>query len=352
MSADDAAAQLTATVAGTETLKIAEMHTLDVCYTPLEERFERITRTAKRVFNVPVAAVTVMNNDKQWFKSVLGWTISELPAEQSLCNPTIADEQLTVVPDTTTDPRYADNPLVVGKPKFRFYAGYPLKDKWGTTAATLCVLDIKPREFSADDVQALQDLGQMAQSEIVSDRLSEAQTQLISKLGVARREAMFDPLTRVWNRRGSTSLLGMAIKQAEEDNSDLSVCLVDIDNFKRINDNYGHQVGDQVLRKIASMLVTCLRDDDLVCRYGGDEFLLILNGMGKSRIAGIGERVRRTIADSPIPTRYGTMPMTISVGCMTQSETAGQTADELIKAADEALMQCKSDGRNRVKLAG
>lgn len=351
MSSDEAAAQLTATIASTETLKLAGMHTLDIFYTPLEERFERITRTAKRVFKVPVAAVTVMNNDKQWFKSVTGWTVSELPAEQSLCAWTIADDKITVVPDTTADPRYAENPFVVGKPNFRFYAGYPLKDKWGTTTATLCVLDLKPREFSADDTAALQDLGQMAQSEIVSDRLSEAQSQLISKLGLARREAMFDPLTRVWNRRGAASLLGMALKQADEDNSDLSVCLIDIDNFKRINDNYGHQVGDQVLRKIASMLVTCLRDDDLVCRYGGDEFLLILSGMGQSRIAEIGERVRRTIADSPIPTRYGAMPMTISVGCMSRDETAGQSADELIKAADEALMQCKSDGRNRVKLA-
>jgi len=352
MSSDEAAAKLTATIAGTETLRLAEMHTVDVFYTPLEERFERITRTAKRLFGVPVAAVTVVNEEKQWFKSVAGWAISELPVEQSLCASTISDNRLTVVPDTTADPRYAEHPLVVGKPHFRFYAGYPLRDRWGKTTATLCLLDVKPRKFSADDTHALRDLGQMAQGEIFSERLSEAQSKLISKLGLARREAMFDALTRVWNRRGATSLLGMALKEAEEAKTEVSICLLDIDNFKRINDNYGHQAGDQVLRKIAGKLVSCLRDEDLVCRYGGDEFLLILRGMGVNEIRGTGERVRRTVAESPFATRDGAIPVTISVGCATRGPNDGRTPDELTKLADDALIQCKSDGRNRVKLAG
>ena len=351
MSSDDLAAKLSATIASTETLKLAEMHTLDVFYTPLEERFERITRTAKRLFGVPVAAITVVNQEKQWFKSVAGWAVSELPVEQSLCAHTVSDNQLTVIADTKADPRFAEHPLVVGKPKFRFYAGYPLQDRWGKTTATLCLLDVKPREFSRADTQALRDLGQMAQGEILSERMSEAQAKLISKLGLARREAMFDALTRVWNRRGASSLLGMALKEAEEANSDVSVCLIDIDKFKRINDNYGHQVGDQVLRKIAGILVACLRDEDMVCRYGGDEFLLILNELDEKQVAGIGERVRRSVAESPIATRDGTMPMTISVGCATWHAKEGKTAEELIEAADDALIQCKSDGRNRVKLA-
>ncbi len=349
MSADEAPTKPKLSLASPQTLRLASLHKLDLFYTPLEKRFERITRIARRLLNVQVAAVTILSHNKQWFKSVSGWTISELPLEKSLCVTTVEDNRLTVVADTTADKRFADHPLVIGGPKFKFYAGYPLRDEDGVTAATFCVFDSEPREFSSEDIQSLRDLGQMAQQELLADRLNDAQTELMSKLGSSRREALLDPLTRVWNRRGALPFLRMAL--ADDQNSDVSVALVDLDNFKRINDTYGHQAGDDVLREVANISVSCLRSQDVVCRYGGDEFLLLLIGADGSQAADMTERVRRTISESPIKIPDGTVHLTISVGCATRA--AGDKADgkELIKRADDALRKCKTDGRNCVRMA-
>ncbi len=348
MSADEAATKLSRTFASAQTLKLARMHKLDLFHTPLEQRFERITRLARRLLNVRVAAVTILSNNKQWFKSVSGWTVSELPLEQSLCISTVAENRLIVIPDTTADPRFADHPLVIGDPKFKFYAGYPLRDQDGVTGATFCVFDVEPRELSSEDVQSLRDLGQMAQQELLADRLSDAQTELISKLSSSRREAMLDPLTRVWNRRGTLPFLRMAL--VDDQNFNVSVALVDLDNFKQINDTYGHQAGDDVLREVANRLVSCLKAQDIVCRYGGDEFLLLLVDADGTQAARIAERARRTISESPIETEQGPVRATISIGCAARAEGDKATAEALIGRADDALMKGKSDGRDRVSV--
>lgn len=351
MSSKAGPTDLTATIAGTETLKLIELHTLDVFYTPVEERFERITRTARRLFRTPVAAVTILSREKQWFKSIGGWPVSELPIDQSLCTWTVRDDKLTVVPDTTKDPRFQNHPLVVGVPHVRFYAGYPLRDKTGTATATFCVFDIKPREFSADDLQSMRDLGGIAQQELIADHMNSVHAELVSKLGAARREAMFDPLTRVWNRRGATPFLRAALTKAEKEGSQVSLCAIDVDKFKRINDNYGHQAGDEVLSKLATLLISCVRTDDIVCRYGGDEFMLILPDADEKTATGIAKRALENISQSGIVTREGGVSMTVSIGCASQKAGERLSAEALIKRADDALLESKESGRNRIRLA-
>jgi diguanylate cyclase (GGDEF)-like protein len=339
-------------LASTGTLKLAEMHTGDIFYTPIEERFERITRLAQRVLSVPVAAVTLLNRKKQWFKSVCGWEISELPVKDSLCAVVASEDRLCIVPDLKSDSRFADHPLVTGQPAFRFYASYPLHDTWGLFVGTFCVFDHKPRQFSSADTESLDDLGQMTQRELVADLLTDAQSELISKLGTARRQAMFDPLTRVWNRRGAMALLKSALIKGKEQNKDVGICLLDLDNFKFINDSYGHQTGDLVLRSIAATLVSSLRPEDVVCRYGGDEFLLILPGADEAQAATIAERARRAIAETPIHTRDKDFPVSISLGYAALGRGHDVTIEEIIARVDEALLTCKREGRNRVRLAG
>jgi diguanylate cyclase (GGDEF)-like protein len=327
------------------------MHIVDVFYTPLEERFERITRLARRALNVPVAAITCIGGEKQWFKSVAGWAVTELPISHSLCPLTMEENRICVVNDTQADKRTKEHPLVVRKPNFRFYAGYPLQETTGLAVGTLCVFDTKPREFSEEQLCSLHDLGEIARQELLANQLSDAQAQLISKLGAARREAMFDPLTRVWNRRGSTALLRSAMQKAKEQDSDISVCLLDIDNFKDINDTYGHQAGDQVLRKLAAMLVSSVRADDLVCRYGGDEFLLILPDTGPEDAVRIAERCRRTVSESPVQIREGALSARVSIGLAARHRGSEITAEELITQIDNALLACKREGRNQIRLA-
>jgi diguanylate cyclase (GGDEF)-like protein len=342
--------KLTRTIASTATLKIANIHSVDLFYTPLEERFERITRVARRALQLPVAAITLLNDEKQWFKSIAGWGISELPRQQSMCRFTVEENRLLTIADTRADTRTAENPIVTAAPRFRAYAGYPLVDQHGTTAGTFCVFGVQPREFTAADRQTIVDLAAMSQRELLSDHLTDAHSALTSKLSVARREAMMDPLTRLWNRRGASVLLKSSFAAADHRSSPLTLALLDLDNFKRINDTYGHQIGDEVLRKVASRLIGTVRNNDIVCRIGGDEFLILMTETDAAAAGHIAERIRRAVTEAPVPTRDGALPMSVSVGYTVRHPKDTAAVDELLERADQALLESKAAGRNRVRM--
>jgi len=342
--------KLTRTIATTATMKIAGLHSQDLFYTPLEERFERITRVARRALQVPVAAITLLSDEKQWFKSAAGWGISELPRAHGICRFTVEENRLLTIANTLEDPRTAQLPIVVSAPHFRAYAGHPLVDQNNDVAGTFCVLALQPRELTAADRQSIVDLAAMGLRELLSHHLTDAHLALTSKLSVARREAMMDPLTRLWNRRGASMLLKAALAVADQRGTPLTLALLDLDNFKRINDSYGHQIGDEVLRKVASRLIGVVRNNDVVCRIGGDEFLIVMADTDAPAASNVAERVRRVITDSVVPTRDGAMPMSVSVGCTVRAPREDLPVDELLERADQALLQAKSGGRNRVRM--
>jgi diguanylate cyclase (GGDEF)-like protein len=256
-----------------------------------------------------------------------------------------------VIPDTMADPRTAESPLVVSAPRFRAYAGVPLHDEHGTVAGTFCVFDVKPHAFAAADQQSILDLGAMTQREVLSQHLSDAHGALTKKLSVARREAMMDPLTRLWNRRGASVLLKSAFETADQRGAPLALGLLDLDNFKRINDTYGHQIGDEVLRKIGGRLISAVRGDDAICRIGGDEFLILMTDTDAAAATRIAERVRRAVTDTAIPTREGMLPMSVSVGCTVRVPRESLAVEALLERADQALLASKAAGRNRVRVS-
>jgi diguanylate cyclase (GGDEF)-like protein len=343
---------LSSTIASTATIKLARIPESDFFYTPIEERFERITRLARRALNIPVVAVTLINSEKQWFKSVCGWNASELQRDQSLCSVTVQHGQMTVIEDTLKDPQTEQHPLVVSGPKFRFYAGQPLYDQDNAIMGTFCLFDVRPREFPTADRQCMMDFAALSQREFVTEQLCDAHTALTTKLGLARREAMMDHLTRLWNRRGASVLLKAAFDEADRNGSELAVALLDFDNFKRINDAHGHQAGDEVLRRVASRLISSIRSTDVTCRIGGDEFLLLMTQTGADTAGKVAERVRRNVTETPIPTRQGNIPMSISVGFTIRKPKETITVEQLLERADVALMESKSAGRNRVHRSG
>ena len=340
---------LTETIASTLTIQLAAMPESRYFCTPIEERFERITRLARRALRTPVAAITLINGNSQWFKSVSGWPISQLPLEHSLCQLVLAEGTVTTVGDTSTDARTKENPLVARTPKFRAYAGAPLLDGDGAIVGTFCVFDTRERAFDEADLEALADLAALAQRELVGEQVRDAHDEIVAKLGAARREAMVDSLTRLWNRRGVTIMLDAAIAEAQESGSPLVVALIDLDNFKRINDTHGHQVGDEVLRKCAGRLIRCVRMSDIVGRIGGDEFVLLLNDSNRSTADQVLNRLRREIAATPIMTRHAEIPSTISVGYTILAPGESLDAASLLERADAALRTAKLAGRDQVQ---
>ncbi|KFE69886.1 ATP-binding protein [Hyalangium minutum] len=158
-----------------EAQRLKALWDLCVLDTPPEERFDRIVRMAVRLFQVPIALVSLVDKDRQWFKARYG--IAELsgPRNTSFCGHAILHSEMLVVPDATLDPRFLDNPNVLDAPHVRFYAGQPLRAPNGRLVGTLCVVDYKTREFSEEDRRALRDLSAWTELELSMKALQEAQ---------------------------------------------------------------------------------------------------------------------------------------------------------------------------------
>ncbi len=238
-----------------EAARLTTLRDLNILDTPADENFDRLTRLARRLFDVPIALVSLVDESRQWFKSSDGLDALETPRDISFCGHAILGPNVFVIPDATKDLRFAGNPLVLGEPKIRSYAGCPLRAENGHTLGTLCLIDRNPREFDAEDVSSLQDLAAMAEREIAAIRL-----------------ATLDPLTGISNRRGFALHAGNVLKLSVRENTPTVLVYIDLDNFKPINDKFGHAEGDAVLVTFAELMRQEFRETDLFARIGGDEF--------------------------------------------------------------------------------
>jgi two-component system, cell cycle response regulator len=193
-----------------------------------------------------------------------------------------------------------------------------------------------------------------------NELLARARTQLRQKRYAERlREqvdqslelALVDPLTGLNNRRFMETHLPGLIKTVERRGEPLSMLIFDIDNFKRINDSHGHAAGDDVLKGFADRLRAIVRGGDMLCRLGGEEFVMLMPGVDLAFAAGIAERARKAIEDVPFPVlnRGKAVPVTVSIGVAERHEN--QAPAEIYYRADQALYRAKSEGRNRVAIA-
>ncbi|MEK7270048.1 MAG: sensor domain-containing diguanylate cyclase [Planctomycetota bacterium] len=327
--------------------RLAALRKLGLLDTPAEDRFDRITRIAKRMFGTPVAYLALVDAERQWFKSIQGLDAVETTRGVSFCGHAILKEEPTLIPDARKDARFSDNPLVTGPPHIRFYAGQPLKGPSGHRIGTLCVVDRAPRMLAPSEIQVLGDLARIAEDEIRMGQLSEAQQSLLDENAVLRRESLMDPLTRGWNRRAIERILDMEWARTRRDRSSLGLLMADVDHFKKVNDTHGHPAGDQVLREVAARIRSTLRSSDAAGRFGGEEFLVVLPGCDELAAKEAGERLRARLASEPFRAGEADLVVTGSVGVA----ASGGSGDPqgLVHAADDALLRAKRNGRNRVE---
>lgn len=324
----------------TETLQLAEMQVQDLIQTPLEARFNRLARMARRTLGTRVAAISFLNAEGEWFKAVNGWNVSQLPAERSLAAKLAGNDGAVAIADMLEDPRTSDHPLVTGSPRFRFCAMHPLVDRFGNTIGVVAAYDTSPHKVTADLLEAISDAGELAQRELHLSDIGSIQQKLLAKLDASRRQALLDELTRLWNRRGGMMLLEQALEGGRRD-ATVGVCVVDVDHFKRVNDQHGHAMGDVVLRKLAAAVVDAIRPGDIACRIGGDEFLLLIPDINAEQLDQVMERVRERVQQLVIRTRAGDVKVTVSVGGTIASVSGGGSVDDLLHRADEAMYEVK-----------
>ncbi|NND59513.1 MAG: sensor domain-containing diguanylate cyclase [Gammaproteobacteria bacterium] len=240
----------------------ARLEALELCgvmETGPEERFDRYTRLALRMFDVPVAIISLIGRTEQVFKSSQGMEPAVVSRDVSFCAHTILGDDPMVVEDATVDPRFSDHPMVTESNGLRFYAGCPIVSNDGYNLGAICLVDTKPRQFSDADCEAFRDLASMVSGELSNLRLTTV-----------------DELTSLSNRRGFNMIATQSLQMCARNNRCASLLMVDIRGFAEINQRISSACGDKVLVEFAQMLKASFRDSDVISRLGDDKFCVLL----------------------------------------------------------------------------
>lgn len=315
----------------------ARLKTLrDYCVldTEPEPRFDELTLLASRICNTPIAIISLVDEERLYFKSTVGLKVKEVPSNHSFCIEVIKQGESIIVKDAKEDDRFRANPLVHDSPYFRFYAAAPLIAPNKHVIGTLCVIDYIPRDLNLEQQESLKILSR----------------QVITQLELDA-QAIRDPLTGLFNRRYADEILRSELKRMDRKKASLGLLIMDIDHFKKINDTHGHDTGDSVLRTFGKHIIDNVRYEDIACRIGGEEFMIIMPETtfetAKQRSEEIREEFHKMkfLYDNKILN-----DLSISIG-VASYPAHGKSAVDIFRSADRVLYQAKSEGRNRVVAA-
>lgn len=464
-----------------ETLRLAALRALEIVGTPRTAAFDAIVQLAAESFACPLAFMSLLEADQRWFKAERGLGLCATPRETAICNHTILGSDIFIVEDALADERFATDPLVVGRPQVRFYAGVPLTIEPGYRIGALCVSHFSPRQFSPIEAERLRQLGRIAEGLLsahhdsvraeatardaaekaqllqllwkknrllrqverigkiggweldlktnkieCSDEISRIhelpaggphsleeglsfypepwrsvvvsnieksiatgesyafEAQFVTALGHTKwvraagdceqqdgvpvrlfgmfqditqekaasdqlwHAANFDELTGLANRHHFNRALDEALVRATANHTGLTLMILDLDNFKQVNDTRGHAVGDRILVEVANRLARAAFTDSFVARLGGDEFAVVISGdYSAGRLERNGKRILAAIKE-PIPVETTLVHLTGSLGVALYPDHA-KTSLELLKAADLGLYAAKQTDRGSLK---
>jgi diguanylate cyclase (GGDEF)-like protein/PAS domain S-box-containing protein len=463
-----------------ESARLNALNEQRILDTPPERAYDDLVRLAAFICGTPTSMISLVDEKRQWFKARVGTETSETPREVAFCAHTILNpDEVTVVEDAAADARFADNPLVTGNPKIRFYAGAPLTTRDGFALGSLCVIDWIPRTLTDQQIDALEILRNQVIREFelrrtaadlahsfalldkaqllvreserryrelvdnslglicvhdlkgnlilanpaVHERLRYLPGELTGKnlaemiapharhlvqdylrrigrnlsdsglmhvmtksgevrvwryrnvarieengstsvIGNAedvtdsqklqrtlREQVARDPLTKLFNRRYLEDAMQREIRKALRRKRSVALLMVDVDYYKRVNDTHGHSAGDQVLVAIANFLKAGIRAEDMACRYGGDEFVILLTETGQQGALVRADKLRETVKQVKVVHEASLIEgLSLSIGIAAYPEN-GHTLKELLESADKALYRAKQRGRDQVGLA-
>jgi diguanylate cyclase (GGDEF)-like protein len=318
-----------------ERLRLAALYRYHILDTAPEPQFDRLVKLAARVFDLPMTLISFIGVDRQWLKAKHGVLYSEVPRCESFGSVAIAQDGVMLVPDATLDPRLQAYAAVRGPPYIRGYAGAPLVTPEGFKIGIFCVFGQEPRTFSKEDVELLESLAAMVMDEL---KLRRANMDL-------NRMAMFDALTGLPNRVKFQQHLAEACRRADASGKKFVLGRLDLDQFKRVNDTFGHAAGDTLLSQVAQRLKEGAAGEDMVARVSGDEFVLLLTDVQSAETASVvaGRLEEKFTAPFLISARQVEVHVRWSLGMSIYPDDA-RGPDELLSFADAAMYRVKRAG--------
>jgi len=313
--------------------RVRALRALSLLDTLPEERFDRITRLARRALDVPVALISLVDRDRQWFKSRDGLNVAQTSRSISFCGHAILRDGPLIVTDAQVDLRFADNPLVLDEPHIRFYAGQPIHGPGRSRIGTLCVIDRRPRSFSEEEVALLTDLAAMVDRELL---LIEQSTT--------------DELTGLSNRLGFTTIATHVLDVCRRDRRGATVVDLALEDLKSFNDTHGRAAGDDVLRLFASLMLKHFRMADVIARFNGVEFAALCGGATAAQVVAPLEQVRRAFRESKFGAAFSAL--TWSAGFAEFDPQSQDTSDDLLRIAEFRMYRAKVEQSGKLHERG
>lgn len=327
-----------------ETLRRASAAVVETLHS--NEAINRILEQLSYVLPYDSASVQLLRENELEIVGGRGWDVKSLKSVLGMRFPVPGDNPNTIViqtgqPYILNDARNHHKPFK-RKPHshIRSWLGVPLTVR-GNTIGLLAIDSKEQDHFKGDDIKMAVAFADQVAIALENARLFEE----------AQNMALTDSLTGLYNRRGLFEIGNLEFSRSRRNNRPFSAVMIDIDHFKRINDLHGHVIGDQALQELAGHFRNITRDFDIVGRYGGEEFAILLSETDLNIAREVAERLRNTVENTPIHTEAGGLRLTISLGVAEYSPSTIQDLSTLIGRADQALYEAKRKGRNRVEIS-
>lgn len=329
-----------------------------------EPAYDDIVNMAALMCGTPTALVSLITEDRQWFKARVGFDRSETPREQAFCAHAIRNpSEILEVQDASKDPRFMYNPLVTGEPGIRFYAGAPLLAPSGAALGTVCVIDRVPRQLTPAMAQGLKALARQAGELLALRRansdletlnqsvmemqveLEQYQVKLEGENAALAQRNPTDPVTGLNNHKAFERILTEEMLRGERTQSRLALLLAEIDNFGVFARDFGSVARDDALRRVAKALKAQARGYDTLACLDSRRFAVLLPGADDSELAAVAERLRRAVAFMP-PVGRG---LRVSVGVAVARPIDAPL--DVMACASAALEHATELGGNQVVVA-
>lgn len=339
-----------------EQQRLEALESYSILDTISEREYDDLAFLAAHICGTSMSTIAFLDKDRKWHKSKYGLDKDSIPREFSICSHTIMGSKSLIINDTLKSDVFSQIGIVVNPPHLRFYAGVPLLSSDGFSIGTLCALDTEPKKLDAIQLRALETLAHSVEAMLEARRsvllLEKQQIQLkqhqvkIDKLNQKLlQQSRTDALTGLWNRRVQNEVLDRELKRHKRESQPIGVMMLDIDHFKTVNDQHGHEVGDNALKVVAKVLTENSRETDYCVRYGGDEFIVILPNINREFIEATSNRIKNEIEQISVTV----VAFTVSIGVVVVESNTLERKN-VLHEVDQCLYRAKSKGRNRIEL--